>query len=1178
MAKELELAIRIAGRLDGSLNSAVSQAQAMMLRMANTNVSTMNRINAGAQLATKVGSTILKTVGAATVAGFTAAAAEAGKLNKAVANIGTLSVGMERQQVIKKDIQEIAVEVGKDTSDIADGTYQVVSAYGDAADTMDKVKINAKAARAGLSTTNDSIALTTAITKAYGDTSAAAVQHVADLAFKTVELGQTTFPELSSSMGKVASLSTELGVSQEELFASYATLTGVTGDAAGVQTQMMAIYNALLKPNKAMTATIQDMGYASGYSMIKTLGLAGTLKALDKATGGSSERLLELYSNQRAMPAILALTGAQAETYAMKLEKMKNVAGATDKAFETQTQGIAKTGFTLDQAKVKMQVAAQKFGGTIAPMVGKFADVVSDASDALSNMDETTRENVASAAMWTTGAGAALMAGGKITTGIVQTIQFLTRLSPAMTPVIAGLGTIAALTVPTAVGISKIIDENVNYTKSFHKQTEELGKATAELIKYNNLSNEVAQYEEILSDPQSSVEQIDAAKTRLEEIAQMLGQDYSFAINCDTSALDAAIAKKQLLSRSDVLDAADKINDDLGKNAGKYRKNTATIKEADAAEPRLRKEMGMYEFYDTQAQQLQYDFTKDGDKATYIKKMNELYQNARLEGIEFGEYKDIGNVFAANQIVSRFEKSATQAKNEYTTNDEKKTAAVKENAQTNSDVRDASLYYSEALANDVQNGRSYETATDIKKFQAFGKSAREAGINTAELATKFAAAAVGYTDFSAAISDGKVGEMTSGFIDFNHDIGETAENTVQGAALISNGFENVQQAIEAGAPAMNNVINDLMRFGNQENLFEGMNTSQVIDKVTEMANAIGLLPDGKAITLNAEGNFEIIDEAAQKITEIDKLNTNVTVSANGDVTVLNKAAGYAKVLQGIGAVSLTVNADGNIDILNQAGEVIATIDDKNAQLSVNGSAPGLDQVQQATEVQGKMEDKNTTLTATGSYPGKNEISVALGHQFLLHDKDVKYTITTEYKTIGTPPGESATGQKDWRGGLTYVNDQSVQDPREVIEHNGMRYWYEGKNILANVPKGARIYNASESRSIIDGSHRAGLDRVPFDGYIAELHAGERVLTEREAADFDGEYGLLGELLSALREALQSDSQRNVGGGMQITYSPVIHVGGGTDNTSIERSLRDDYDRFKSFFERMTREENRKQFA
>lgn len=36
---------------------------------------------------------------------------------------------------------------------------------------------------------------------------------------------------------------------------------------------------------------------------------------------------------------------------------------------------------------------------------------------------------------------------------------------------------------------------------------------------------------------------------------------------------------------------------------------------------------------------------------------------------------------------------------------------------------------------------------------------------------------------------------------------------------------------------------------------------------------------------------------------------------------------------------------------------------------------------------------------------------------------------------------------------------------------------------------------------VDGSHASGLDYVPFDGYIAELHKGERVLTAKEAKKY-----------------------------------------------------------------------------
>ena len=42
---------------------------------------------------------------------------------------------------------------------------------------------------------------------------------------------------------------------------------------------------------------------------------------------------------------------------------------------------------------------------------------------------------------------------------------------------------------------------------------------------------------------------------------------------------------------------------------------------------------------------------------------------------------------------------------------------------------------------------------------------------------------------------------------------------------------------------------------------------------------------------------------------------------------------------------------------------------------------------------------------------------------------------------------------------------------------------------------------STVNQVVDGSHKTGLDRVPFDGYIAELHKDETVLTKDQANDW-----------------------------------------------------------------------------
>ena len=124
---------------------------------------------------------------------------------------------------------------------------------GDSADSSESLRLAAKSAKAGIAETTDAINLISAVTKGYGDTSIAAQQKVSDFAFETVKLGQTTFPELAASMGKVVPLAAALGVKQEELWAQMATLTGDTGGAAEVTTQLRATYQAILSPTKEMS-------------------------------------------------------------------------------------------------------------------------------------------------------------------------------------------------------------------------------------------------------------------------------------------------------------------------------------------------------------------------------------------------------------------------------------------------------------------------------------------------------------------------------------------------------------------------------------------------------------------------------------------------------------------------------------------------------------------------------------------------------------------------------------------------------------------------------------------------------------------------------------------------------------------------------------------------------------
>jgi len=54
-----------------------------------------------------------------------------------------------------------------------------------------------------------------------------------------------------------------------------------------------------------------------------------------------------------------------------------------------------------------------------------------------------------------------------------------------------------------------------------------------------------------------------------------------------------------------------------------------------------------------------------------------------------------------------------------------------------------------------------------------------------------------------------------------------------------------------------------------------------------------------------------------------------------------------------------------------------------------------------------------------------------------------------------------------------------------------------KNFLHIKPKNVKVETETTENKKVDGSHANGLSNVPFNGYIAELHKGERVLTANE---------------------------------------------------------------------------------
>ena len=377
MAKSnaLELSIRIAGKVDNSLTAAIKTAKNQTSGLAR-GVSTFAKTSAAAL----VGVTAA-VVGVAATCGKQAADVEKAMAQTRTLLTGTADETQARTAELTQDVMNISRVTGRVSTEIAAGSYQVISAFQDTADTASILETATKAAIAGRAETVDTVNALAAVTKAYGDTSARAVTHVSDLSFETIRLGQTTMPELANGIQKASGSAAALHVSQEELYAGFATLTGVIGNTDTVGTALNTLYTKMLKPSTALSKAVESLGYKSAYAMVQQEGLGGTIKKLGQYAGGDATKFAALFS-MRDLKAAQGILNTM-DVYEQKLSELQDADGATDRAFMTS---INNWNDMFGIASNKVSVFAQQVGMKLLPYA---KDFLSDAMPKIDSLMDT---------------------------------------------------------------------------------------------------------------------------------------------------------------------------------------------------------------------------------------------------------------------------------------------------------------------------------------------------------------------------------------------------------------------------------------------------------------------------------------------------------------------------------------------------------------------------------------------------------------------------------------------------------------------------------------------------------------------------------------------------------------------------------------------------------------------
>lgn len=275
---------------------------------------------------------------------------------------------------LKNQVAGVAKNVPVARDELANGLYQVISNSVPEDNWIDFLNKSAKASVGGVADLGEVVKVTSTIIKNYGLAWGAA-ESVQDKIQLTAKNGVTSFEQLAQALPRVTANASTLGVSIDELLASFATLTGVSGNTNEVATQMAAIFTALVKPSSEATEMAEKMGIEFNAASIQAAGglrnfltqLDASVKEYAAANGVLEQEVYaKLFGSAESLRALTPLTNQLSEKFSENVDAMANSAGTINAAYnEMSSTGSATTQMLKNQLGAITDVVAGFVGGAM---------------------------------------------------------------------------------------------------------------------------------------------------------------------------------------------------------------------------------------------------------------------------------------------------------------------------------------------------------------------------------------------------------------------------------------------------------------------------------------------------------------------------------------------------------------------------------------------------------------------------------------------------------------------------------------------------------------------------------------------------------------------------------------------------------------------------------------------
>lgn len=298
--------------------------------------------------------------------------------DKNISNVGSLGVKNFRE--VGDELLQQSKTIPKDAGDLANATYQAISAGIDPTKVVSFIEQAGKTAVAGQATTEQSVNALTSILNAYKlKTSETAT--VSDQLFGAIKFGKTTFNELNSVLGSTVPTAASLGVGFDQVAAGIAAMTNQGVPTAQAGTQIRQVLVELQKPGKDLEAVMQRAGASLEDLKNPAIGLTGTLQKINVEAAKNGQSMAQVFSSVEAGSAALLLSGDNFQKASETLTNVRGAAGVANEAFDVMNQSLDSQ---MQLAKNYISAALIPIGQQLLGSVLKGVQFVAGAIDTMS--------------------------------------------------------------------------------------------------------------------------------------------------------------------------------------------------------------------------------------------------------------------------------------------------------------------------------------------------------------------------------------------------------------------------------------------------------------------------------------------------------------------------------------------------------------------------------------------------------------------------------------------------------------------------------------------------------------------------------------------------------------------------------------------------------------------------